>query len=181
MTGPPRPAAFLDRDGTLIVEGEYLADPEGVELVPGTVEALRLLRRQGFLLVVVTNQSGIGRGLYTEADYQAVKSRLDEILAREGVSLDGTWYCPDDPRNGDVPCRKPNTGMHRAAARELGIDLPASAFVGDKISDVLPALALGGRGILVRTGYGRDQEPGVPEGVEVVDDVLAAARALAAS
>lgn len=170
-----RPAAFLDRDGTLIVEREYLADPEGVELVPGTTEALRRLRAAGYLLVVVTNQSGIGRGLYTSEDYERVKARLEAILSAEGVPLDGTWHCPDDPRVGPSPCRKPATGMHRAAAAALGIDLAASLYVGDRLSDVLPALELGGKGFLVRTGYGREHEDRVPKGVEVVDDLHAVA------
>lgn len=176
-----RPAAFLDRDGTLIVDREYLADPEGVELVPGTAEALHLLRGAGYALVVVTNQSGIGRGLYTEADYQAVRRRLDEVLAAEGIRLEGSWHCPDDPRAGDVPCRKPNTGMHRAAAGALGLDPRRSLFIGDRVSDVLPARELGGRGILVRTGYGREHEGLVPEGTLVADDLLAAARAVLGS
>jgi D-glycero-D-manno-heptose 1,7-bisphosphate phosphatase len=170
-----RPAAFLDRDGTVIVEREYLSDPAGVILVPGAVEALRTLRDAGFALVIVTNQSGIGRGLYTEADYQTVRLRLDELLAEEGVILDGSWHCPDDPRSGDVPCRKPNTGMHRAAAAALGLDPSRSLFIGDRVGDVLPALEFGGRGILVRTGYGREHEERVPPGTQVVDDLLAAA------
>jgi D-glycero-D-manno-heptose 1,7-bisphosphate phosphatase len=176
MTFPSlRPAAFLDRDGTVIVEREYLSDPAGVTLVPGAVEALQRLRDAGFALVIVTNQSGIGRGLYTEADYQAVRLRLDQVLAAEGVILDGSWHCPDDPRSGDVPCRKPNTGMHRAAAAALGLDPSRSLFIGDRVGDVLPALEFGGRGILVRTGYGREHEERVPPGTQVVDDLLAAA------
>lgn len=174
----PRRAAFLDRDGTLIVEREYLADPDGVVLVPGAVGALRRLRAAGYLLVVVTNQSGIGRGLYTEEDYRAVKARLDAILEEEGVSLDGTWYCPDDPRLGDSPCRKPNPGMYLSAARELGVDLAASAYIGDRLGDVLPARSFGGRGVLVRTGYGAEQRD-VPSWVEVVEDLPAAAKLLA--
>lgn len=180
MTGG-RPAAFLDRDGTLIVDREYLADPDGVELVPGTAEALRRLRAAGYALVVVTNQSGIGRGLYTEADYQAVRRRLDEVLAAEGVHLDGSWHCPDDPRLGEPPCRKPGTGMHRAAAGELGLDVRRSLFIGDRVSDVLPAVELGGTGILVRTGYGREHEADAPGGTLVVDDLLAAVRAILGS
>jgi D-glycero-D-manno-heptose 1,7-bisphosphate phosphatase len=180
MTGG-RPAAFLDRDGTIIVDREYLADPDGVQLVPGTAEALRRLRDSGYALVVVTNQSGIGRGLYTEVDYQAVRLRLDQVLAAEGIRLDGSWHCPDDPRLGETPCRKPNTGMHRAAAGELGLDVRRSLFIGDRVSDVLPALELGGTGILVRTGYGREHEVDVPEGTLVVDDLLAAARAILGS
>jgi len=176
-----RPAAFLDRDGTVIVEREYLSDPGGVVLVPGALEALRIFRDAGFALVIVTNQSGIGRGLYTEADYQAVRLRLDELLGEAGVGLDGSWHCPDDPRSGDVPCRKPNTGMHRAAAAALGLDPARSLFIGDRVGDVLPALEFGGRGILVRTGYGREHEERVPPGTLVVDDLLAAALKVARS
>jgi len=180
---PPslRPAAFLDRDGTVIVEREYLSDPAGVVLVPGAVEALRLLADAGYALVIVTNQSGIGRGLYTEADYQAVRLRLDELLAEGGVILDGSWHCPDDPRSGEVPCRKPNTGMHRAAAAALALDLSRSVFIGDRVGDVLPAQEFGGRGFLVRTGYGREHEGRTPPGARVVDDLLAAAHVVAGS
>lgn len=175
--GRLRPAAFLDRDGTVIQEREYLSDPAGVVLVPGAAGALRSLREAGYLLVVVTNQSGIGRGLYSEDDYRRVKARLDAILEGEGVPLDGTWYCPDDPRAGDSPCRKPATGMYREAAAALGIDLPASAYVGDRLSDVLPARTLGGTGILVRTGYGAEQTD-VPDWALIVDDLPSAAALL---
>lgn len=172
-----RPGVFLDRDGTLIQEKTYLADPEGVVLIDTAPRALADLRSAGFKLVVVTNQSGIARGLYTENDYHAVAKRVDEVLARVGVPVDGTFYCPHHPDFG-VPCdcRKPLTGMYRQAAKALGIDLAGSYFVGDKISDVLPALELGGMGILVRTGYGSEEEPRIPDGMAVVDDVGDAAR-----
>lgn len=170
-----RPAVFLDRDGTLIAEKDYLADPAGVEVIPGTYEALAELRAAGFLLVTVTNQAGIARGYYTEDDYHAVAARLDARLAAAGVPVDDTRFCPHHPdHTGPCDCRKPATGMHRAAAAELGIDLRASYYVGDKPSDVLPALELGGQGILVRTGYGRAHEHEVPEGVRVVDDLISA-------
>jgi len=166
-----RPAAFLDRDGTLIQEAEYLADPEGVRLIPGVPEALRRLRRAGYLLVVVTNQSGIGRGLYSEEDYLRVKARLDRILSDAGVPVDATYHCPDNPDQGESLCRKPGTGMYLEAAAALGIDLSASLFVGDRLSDVLPAHALGGRGGLVRTGYGRAHEARLPPGIPVGEDL----------
>ena len=167
---------FLDRDGTLIQEREYLADPEGVVLLPGVVGALRLLADAGFALVVVTNQSGIARGLYSLDDYHAVAQRLGDDLAREGLALDGTYFCPHHPQfTGPCECRKPATGMYLRAAGELGLDLPGSLFVGDRRKDVVPASALGGKGILVRTGYGREEEPTVDEGVLVVDSLLDAA------
>ena len=170
-----RPAVFLDRDGTIIVEKVYLADPEGVELIPGTVEALQRLRAAGLLLVIVTNQAGIARGRYTTEDYHAVAARLSEMLARHGVVLDGTYFCPHHPEwSGPCDCRKPDTGMYRHAADALNIDVARSFYVGDKITDVEPAMTLGGQGILVRTGYGAESEAKAPEGVRVVDDLLEA-------
>ncbi len=172
-----RPAVFLDRDGTLLEERYYLADPDGVVLMPHAAEALKELRRAGYALVIVTNQSGIARGLYTESDYHAVAERLDELLGAAGVPVDATRYCTHHPDFGEpCRCRKPDTGMHRNAAEALGLDLEASYYVGDKIADVRPALALGGKGVLVRTGFGAEQEPGVPDGVAVVNDLRAAAR-----
>lgn len=171
-----RAAVFLDRDGTLLLERHYLADPEGVELVSGTLEALSALGEAGFVLVTVTNQSGIARGLYTEADYHAVAARITQVLAAGGVSVDRTEYCMHHPEvSGPCVCRKPATGMYRSAAGELGIDVETSFYVGDKVTDVMPAVELGGQGILVRTGYGLDHEASVPSGTWVVDDLLAAA------
>jgi len=171
-----RPAVFLDRDGTIIEEMKYLADPDGIVLIPGAVEALILLRDAGFALVVVTNQSGIARGLYGVEDYEAVARRLDELLAANGLSLDASHFCPHHPDvSGDCFCRKPATGMHRAAAEELGLDPTGSFFVGDRVRDLLPALELGGEGILVRTGYGSEEESALPGVFHVTDDLLEAA------
>lgn len=176
-----RPAVFLDRDGTIMVEESYLADPDEVALVPGAAEAMKRLRDAGFALVIVTNQSGIARGLYSLSDYQAVAARLEEVLEARGVAPDATRYCPHHPdHTGPCDCRKPATGMHRSAEAELGIDLLASYYVGDKITDVVPARSLGGQGILVRTGYGEDEEEDVADDVWVVDDLAAAADAILA-
>ncbi len=182
MTHPPGTrssgkAVFLDRDGTVIRERHYLADPDGVELLPGVTEALRALRDAGFALVMVTNQSGIARGRITEEAYRRVAERVTEVLAAEGVSLDATYLCPHHPeRMPPCDCRKPGVGMYRAAERELGVAPEDSWYVGDRVSDVLPAVELGGRGILVRTGYGREEEGRIPEGIVVADDLGAAAR-----
>jgi len=168
---------FIDRDGTIIEERGYLADPEGVALIPGAAEALKSLREAGLGLVVVTNQAGIARGFYSEREYRAVAGRLDEVLREVGAPVDLTLHCPHHPDFGEpCDCRKPSTGMYRRAAAALRLDLEKSYYVGDKIGDVLPAAELGGRGLLVRTGYGIDEEPSVPEGVVVVDDLHAAAR-----
>jgi D-glycero-D-manno-heptose 1,7-bisphosphate phosphatase len=182
VTAGRRPAVFVDRDGTLIVERDYLADPAGVELVDGAAGALRALRGAGYALVVVTNQSGIARGLYTEDDYRRVAARLDHVLEERGVPVDGTYYCPHHPDfTGPCTCRKPGTGMYEQAARDLDLDLAASWYVGDKVADVLPALALGGRGILVRSGYGTEQEGDAPDAVTVVEDLGGAARLVLAA
>lgn len=175
-----RPAVFLDRDGTLMEEKDYLADPEGVALLPGAAEALGLLREAGFALVVVTNQSGIARGLYGMEEYRAVARRLEELLEAHGIRLDATYVCPHHPdATGPCECRKPAPGLFRAAAKDLGLDLSRSFFVGDRSRDVLPARELGGTGILVRTGYGAKEESGLEGAFRVEDDLLAAARWIA--
>lgn len=172
---PLRPAVFLDRDGTIIEEVRYLADPEGVVLIQGAVEALSRMKEAGYALVLVTNQSGIARGFYGVEEYGAVARRLDELLAHHGIVLDAAHFCPHHPDfTGACSCRKPATGMHTSAADDLSLDTSRSYFVGDRIGDLLPAKELGGRGILVRTGYGAAEEPGLPEGFLVADDLLAA-------
>lgn len=172
-----RPAVFVDRDGTLINERRYLADPSGVVMLPGVMDAVRALKDGGFAVVVVTNQSGIARGLYSIEDYEAVAERMNEVLREHGASVDGTYYCPHHPEvTGDCECRKPGTGMYRAAAEELDLDLARSYYIGDKVTDVLPGIALGGLPILVRTGYGAEHEAAVPRGTRVVQDLSAAAQ-----
>ncbi len=172
-----RPAVFLDRDGTLIEEKVYLADPDGVVLMSQAPDAIKTLREAGYAVVIVTNQSGIARGLYGESDYRAVAGRLDEMLQAAGTAVDATLYCPHHPDFGEpCRCRKPDTGMHRDAAETLGLSLENSYYVGDKVTDVLPAQELGGTGVLVRTGYGVDEEPRMPNGVAVVDDLAEAVR-----
>ena len=147
---PPRPAAFVDRDGTIIVDVDYPRDPEQVRLLPGAAAAIRRLNEHGVAAVVVTNQSGIARGLLTEDDYRRVRERLAALLAAEGARLDATYHCPHHEAFGSpCDCRKPRPGMYERAARELALDPARSLFVGDRLRDVLPTLALGGRGILV--------------------------------
>ena len=123
-------------------------------------------------MVLVTNQSGIARGLLSEADYLRVAERLDQVLHAFGVHVDATSSCPHHPdHSGPCDCRKPGTELYLRAVRELDVDPSASYYVGDKLSDVLPARALGGLGILVRTGYGAEVEPELPEDFLVADDV----------
>jgi len=170
-----RPAVFLDRDGTLIVERDYLADPDGVAFMPGALEALARLRDAGWPYVIVTNQSGIARGRISPAAYHAVATRLQGLLERAGVPPLATHYCPHHPDvTGPCGCRKPGTAMHRDAASRHELDLTRSFYVGDKAADVLPALELGGTGILVRTGYGREQEAALGPETLVADDLAEA-------
>jgi D-glycero-D-manno-heptose 1,7-bisphosphate phosphatase len=147
-----RAAVFLDRDGTLIEDRHYLRDPAGVTLLDGVPAALARLRAAGYLLVVITNQSGIARGLITSEQYAAVRDRLDQILADAGTPLDATYVCPHHPdMAGPCDCRKPGPGMFRQAARDLHIDLARSVLIGDRWRDIeaTTALASGARGILV--------------------------------
>ncbi len=151
-TSKGRRALFADRDGTLIHDAHYLRDPSLVELLPGAVGLLRAFAEAGWALVVVTNQSGIAQGIVTEADYLAVRARLDALLAEQGVRLDLSKHCPHHPEvSGPCRCRKPGTLMYEEAAGSLGLDLAASVYVGDRWRDVAPALAKGGRGFLVRS------------------------------
>ena len=150
-----RRAVFFDRDGTLIEEAHYCADPARVRLLPGVAAALRRLKGAGFLTFVITNQSGIGRGLITEAQYRAVEA---EMLRQAGAgTIDGVYFCPDLPDEAS-PRRKPAPGMVLEAAAEFGIDLGSSFFVGDNSADVECGRRAGTRTVLVRTGYGLAQE-----------------------
>lgn len=145
-----RPAAFLDRDGTIIEDAHYLADAMRVRVIPGAPAALRLLHEAGVPLVVVTNQSGIAQGLVTEAQYDAVRRRVEALFEAEGAPLAGSWHCPHYPSvSGPCDCRKPLSGMYRDAARVLGLALDKSLYIGDRRRDVEPVLELDGLGILV--------------------------------
>lgn len=145
-----RPAVFLDRDGTLIRDLHYAGRPEQVELLPGAAAAVRRLNEGGWPVIVVTNQSGIARGHFTQADYERVRARTEELLAEHGARLDGSYVCPHHPDfTGPCDCRKPGTLLFTQAAKAHDIDLRASWYIGDKLRDVLPARELGGRGVLV--------------------------------
>ena len=150
MSRSGRPAVFLDRDGTIIEDLGYLGDPDRVRLLPGAAEAIGRLNRAEVPAVVVTNQSGIARGLLDETAYAATRARLDQLLADHGARLDGHYHCPHHPDlTGPCECRKPGLLLYRRAAQDLGLQLAASWWVGDRLRDVEPAAALGGRGILV--------------------------------
>ena len=185
----PRPglrpsAVFLDRDGTLIEEVGYLDRQERIELFPWAVEAIRAFNRANLPVVVVTNQSGIARGFFTEAVVDQVHRRIEEMLRAGGATIDAYYYCPHH-RHGSVPqyavacdCRKPGLGMVERAVREFGVDPAQSFTVGDRWLDVELARASGAKGVLVRTGYGareeRQPQPGLAADA-VVDNLIEAA------
>jgi D-glycero-D-manno-heptose 1,7-bisphosphate phosphatase len=180
-----RPALFLDRDGVLNVEVEYLHEPAAVALVPGAAAAVAAVNRRGIPVVIVSNQAGIGRGLYDEAAYRAVQRRLGELLAAEGAHFDADYHCPHHPEHGlgayrvACACRKPRPGLLLQAARDLGLDLGRSVLVGDKLSDLEAGRAAGCATVLVRTGYGAEVEArcagSAPPPWDAVHDSLAAA------
>jgi D-glycero-D-manno-heptose 1,7-bisphosphate phosphatase len=154
MAGGHR-AVFLDRDGTIVEDPGFLHEPGKVKLLPGAADAIRRLNEHGYLAITVSNQSGIGRGRYTVADYTAVQRRLAELLQAHGAHLDASYFCPHHPPvTGPCDCRKPGLKLFLEAEQALDIDLARSWWVGDRLSDVQPALALGGHGILVATGDG---------------------------
>ena len=159
-----RPAVFLDRDGTIIWEVDYLRSPAQLRLLPGAAAAVKRLNEAGFAVVIVTNQSGIARGMLTEADLALTNAVLERRLARAGAHLDAVYFCPHHPEVGppehrqQCECRKPAPGMLLRAARELDLDLSRSFAVGDSARDLLAGRNAGCRMVLVRTGYGRATE-----------------------
>lgn len=175
---------FLDRDGTMIEDVGYLARPQDVRWFNGTVDAVRLLNRAGFLVCVTTNQSGVARGYYTEETLRAIHEGMAAHLAAGGASVDGWFYCPHHP-HADLPayrlacaCRKPEPGLIGQARERFDIDLARSFVIGDKMADVESAVRAGARGILVRTGYGEDvwtsYNRQVPGAAHVAADLMAA-------
>lgn len=154
----PRQAAFLDRDGVINLDRAYVSRWEDFEFVPGAIDAMRRLKQAGYALVVVTNQSGIARGYYSEAQYQALTAAMQQALADAGAAVDAVYHCPHHPKGQlaelalDCDCRKPAPGMILRAAKELNLSLPDSILVGDKPSDIEAARAAGvGRTYIVQS------------------------------
>lgn len=163
-------AIFLDRDGTLMREVNYCSDPEQVEIFPGVPEALLRLKRAGYKLIVISNQAGIGRGYFTEAQYRVVEAEVARAVLP--ATFDAVYFCPDRPDLA-TERRKPGIGMVVEAQREHHIDLARSFFVGDKAIDVECGRKAGVRTILVRTGYGTNETQADPHWI--ADDFSAAA------
>jgi len=137
-----RPALFLDRDGTLNVDYGYVGSIADLEMIPGVFDALREAQRRGYLLIIVTNQSGIGRGYFSAEAYRRLERYIENLFETEGVKIAATYHCPHTPDAG-CDCRKPSPGLILAAVRDLDIDLPRSAMVGDSTCDVAAAIAAG--------------------------------------
>jgi D-glycero-D-manno-heptose 1,7-bisphosphate phosphatase len=179
-----RPAVFLDRDGTIIEEAGYLDSLERIVLFPFSSEAIRLLNRAGLAVVVVSNQSGVGRGLLSDAFVREAHAHLAWRMEASGARLDAFYYCPHHPQavveslRVACECRKPAPGLLRQAAADLDLDLSRSFAVGDRWGDVGAGRAVGAAGLLVRTGYGRAAEAAPPHGMAadaIVDNLAAAA------
>lgn len=179
-------AVFLDRDGTINEDIGYVSKPEELIIYPWAAEAIRLINRAGLKTIVVTNQSGVARGMYTEETLGEIHRKLITELSREGARIDAVYYCPHHPRIGDArykmecECRKASPGMLNQAAREHDLDLAQSFVVGDKASDINLATNAGAKGVLVLTGYGagtlkeRDEWPCEP--CIVADNLLDAVK-----
>jgi len=160
---------FLDRDGTINEEVHYLHRPEDLKFLPGAAEAIRLLRNQGFKIVVITNQAGVARGYYTCEDVERLHRFMNEELKKQGAWIDAFYYCPHHPVHGvgiykkECRCRKPGTGMFEMAEREIPVDKARSYMIGDKLIDVLAGVNYGIPGILVGTGYGAGERREIEE------------------
>jgi D-glycero-D-manno-heptose 1,7-bisphosphate phosphatase len=157
-----RRAVFLDRDGTINEEVNYLSRPEQLRLLPNAAEGIKLLRAKGFLAIIVTNQSGVARGYFSEQRVLEIHQDLQALLAKAGAAIDGFYYCPHHPQVGYAPyrreceCRKPKPGMLLRAAKDFQLDLAQCFVAGDKIIDILPGIEVGCRTVLVLTGYGQE-------------------------
>lgn len=170
-------AVFLDRDGVLIEQVAYLSRPEQAALIPGAVEALALVHRHGDVAVVISNQSGVGRGYFTAADVDAVHDRIQKLLGAQGEYVDAFYYCPHAPDEA-CSCRKPSPEMILKAAERFGIDVHASLMLGDRMSDLQCGVNAGcASSVLVLTGYGEEQAPKArAAGFAVARDMLAAVK-----
>lgn len=180
-----RKAIILDRDGTINVEKDYLHKIEDFELEFGVLEGLKILAELGYIFVVVTNQSGIARGYYTEEDLVVLNNHIKEILKKEGIIIEKFYYCPHHPEKGigqykvDCECRKPKPGMLEEAIKEFNIDRDKSFMIGDNISDIEAGINAHITPILVTTGHGKEHIEKVQElGVKYYNSLFDFAMAL---
>ncbi len=163
---------FLDRDGTINVEKHFIQDPDDLELIPGSAETIRNARELGMKVIVISNQSGVARGIMTEDDVHRVNRRLIELLDVEDAPVDAIYFCPHySSDDTECLCRKPNTGLFEKARQEHGINLRQSIMVGDRLSDIEAGNRIGAATVLVLTGYGKTLQNNwdeKPEGIDIV-------------
>ena len=179
-----RRAAFLDRDGTIIEDIDYISRAEDVVLRPGAAEAIRSLNDNDIAVIVITNQSGIARGRFTVAEYEAVRARVAEVLAEHDAQIDATYYCPHHPDfGGPCQCRKPGTLLFDLAIADLGIDPRLSMFAGDRLRDVMPARKYGGIPYLISspTTPPGELDDATNGGIEIVTSLREAVQSFVAS
>jgi len=172
-----RAGVFLDRDGTINIEKQYLYQYEDWEWIAGAIEAIKKFNDAGVLVIVITNQAGVARGIYTSADVESLHERVSKELQTHGAHIDAYYYCPHHPEFGNkmaCSCRKPAPGLLFQAQKEWGIDLDRSAIFGDKASDIEAGKAAGVKLFLVSTGYGQLQRNLVNSKMHYVDNILTA-------
>lgn len=167
MDREKKPAIFLDRDGVIIVEKNFLKDPEEIEFYPGAIEALKAIGDE-YIKIVISNQSGVARGYFTSADVEKINTHISSILKMSGISIDAWYFCPHGP-DDNCQCRKPRPGMIMKAEEKFNINIPNSWIIGDKSTDIEAGKAAGINTILVKTGYG-GSEPGASD---IASDYLA--------
>jgi histidinol-phosphate phosphatase family protein len=168
------PAIFVDRDDTLMLDVKYCDNPDRVQLMPGAAEGIKSLRNAGYKIVVITNQSGIGRGYFSLETLHKVNERLRSDLRKAGADYDALYYCPHTPEDG-CDCRKPKPGLFLKAAQELAIDLASSFAIGDRDLDIKAGHAAGTKTVLVLNGHSRESVHSLGEPDLVASDLLQAA------
>ncbi len=175
MDTPMKNYILLDRDGTIIFDKHYLSDPEGVEIIPNAEKGLKIMLEAGFGLIVVTNQSGIGRGYYSVEDMNSVNSKMEALLSKSDIKFDAIYHCPHTPDQA-CNCRKPATEMFDKAIAEFNLEPTQCYVIGDKICDIELGLAKGADAILVRTGKGLVEESEcIGKATYIADDLVDAA------
>lgn len=175
----PIPAIFLDRDGTINIEKNYLYRAEDWQWIEGAQEAIKQLKNAGYMIVVISNQAGIARKMYNESDVTKLHDFVNAELAKTDTAIDAFYFCPHHPdfsKVGTCQCRKPAPNMILQAAQDLNIDLEKSWMIGDKLIDIQAGTAAGVKAILVRTGYGKEEENLLPHYAKISDNLSKAAQ-----
>ena len=158
MSGLPD-AVFLDRDGTIMEDAHYIESPDQVRLIPGAAEAVRKINEAKVPAIVVTNQSGIARGIFKPEDYEAVRKHFESLLEARGAHIDASYFCPHHPSvTGPCNCRKPASGLFEDAIRDFGLNAARVAYIGDRWRDVVASKKLGGRGIMISSPMTTDED-----------------------